>query len=83
MSEEKEPVAPKEEYVPEEDSGVPKNFVIRCPRCRWARITSGVAQDITDLHEIDPNCVNCGKWRRFKCPKCGRSSPMTRIKGNS
>lgn len=72
------------EYVPEPSiSGVPKNFVIRCPRCRWARITSGVGVDITDLHEIDAGCVNCGKWRKFKCPKCGMNSPMKRLKGNT
>ena len=71
-------------YEPEESkSGVPKNFVIRCGRCRWARITSGVSEDISDLHEVQIGCVNCGKWRKFKCPKCGMLSPMKRIKGNT
>lgn len=84
MTEERLPIKPKEEYAPEANiSGAPKNFVIRCPRCRWARITSGVSQDIVDLNEIDPNCVNCGKWRRFKCPKCSMPSQMKRIRGNS
>lgn len=83
--EEERPVAdPKEEYVPEADtSGVPKNFIIRCPRCRWARITSGIASDMTDLNEIEPNCINCGKWRRFRCPKCHNISMMKRLRGNS
>ena len=82
--EERPPAEPKEEYVPEEDtSGVPKNFMIRCPRCRWARITSGIKTDITDLNEIEPGCTNCGKWRRFKCPKCGMTSQMKRIVGRS
>lgn len=84
MSEERKLVEPKEEYTPESDnSGVPKNFVIRCHRCRWCRISSGIAADIEDLQEIDPGCINCGKWRRFKCPKCGMHSPMKRLKGNS
>ena len=75
---------PKEEYHPEESvSGVPKNFVIRCLRCRWARITSGVAADITDLNEVNPGCTTCGKWRKFKCPKCGMGCPMKRLKGNT
>ena len=83
-SEERTPAEPKEEYVPEEDnSGVPKNFIIRCPRCRWARITSGIAQDMEDLNEVDKNCINCGKWRKFKCPKCGMPSQMRRLRGNS
>jgi len=74
----------KEEYEPESDvSGVPKNFVIRCLRCRWARITSGIASDITDLNEVNQGCVNCGKWRKFKCPKCGMPSPMKRLRGNT
>jgi hypothetical protein len=74
----------KEEYKPEASiSGVPKNFVISCLRCRWSRITSGVTADITDLHEMNLGCVNCGKWRKFKCPKCGIGCPMKRIKGNT
>ena len=82
--EERPAVNPKEEYVPEESkSGVPKNFIIRCPRCRWARITSGISEDITDLNEIDANCINCGKWRKFKCPKCGMPSQMRRLRGNT
>lgn len=72
------------EYEPEPDnSGVPKNFIIRCPRCRWARITSGVVADIADLNEDKTSCPTCGKWRRFKCPKCGMHAPMKRVKGNT
>lgn len=84
MNNEKKLTEPKEEYVPEKSvSGVPKNFMIRCPSCRWARLTSGVSSDIEDLNEINQGCTNCGKFRKFKCPTCGRPSPMKRIKGNS
>jgi hypothetical protein len=83
MTDEMKIVEPKEEYEPEADnSGVPKNFFIRCPRCRWARLSSGVAMDLADLYEENPGCKTCGKWRKFKCPKCGMPSPMKRIKGN-
>lgn len=71
------------EYQPEaNNTGAPKNFVIRCPRCRWARLSSGLKDDLVDLHEIAPGCVNCGKWRKFQCPNCGTHSMMKRIKGN-
>ena len=74
----------KEEYQPEPSvSGVPKNFVIRCLRCRWSRITSGVSSDISDLQEINAGCITCTKWRKFKCKSCGSPSTMKRIKGNT
>lgn len=75
---------PKDEYEPEADNtGVEKNFIIRCGRCRWARLSSGLSADLADLHEIKANCNGCGKWREFKCPKCGMRCKMKRIKGNS
>ena len=71
----------KDTYEPEaNNSGVPKNFFIRCPRCRWGRVSSGVAADLADLHEVKSNCRNCGRWRRFKCPACGMDATMKRIK---
>lgn len=71
----------QEQYEPEADnSGVPKNFFIRCPRCRWARVSSGVTADLTDLHEVTSGCRDCGKFRVFKCPRCSMPSPMKRIK---
>lgn len=74
----------KEEYVPESnESGVPKNFVISCLKCRWTRITSGISTDIKDLTEVHIGCKTCGKWRKFKCPKCGNYAPMKRIRGNT
>ena len=85
MSEEERKASPpKEEHQPEQDNtGAPKNFFIRCPSCRWARTSSGLAADISDLTEVNPGCFNCGKWRKFKCPKCGMPSTMKRLKGNS
>ncbi len=75
---------PKPEYQAENaTSGVPKNFVIRCGHCRWARLSSGVSEDLQDLHEIKGNCPTCGKNRRFKCPTCGGQAKMTRFKGNA
>jgi hypothetical protein len=71
-------------YIPEADnSGVPKNFVIRCPKCCWSRLSSGIAVDLIDLNEIKSNCKNCGRWRKFQCQKCGRPATMKRLHGNS
>lgn len=66
-----------------EQNSNPKNFVLRCPRCRWARTTSGLASDLTDLIHIKPTCNSCGKLKKYKCPKCGTACPLKRIKGNS
>ena len=57
-------------------------FVIRCATCRWARMTTGIADDLKDMHEIARSCVNCGSPRKFKCPKCGRHAKMIRVQGN-
>jgi hypothetical protein len=65
------------------NSGAPKNFVIRCGKCCWSRVSSGVAADLTDIYEIKPNCKGCGKWRKFRCPNCGTPATMKRIKGNA
>jgi len=75
---------PKPEHQEEKStSGVPKNFFIRCAKCRWARLSSGVSEDLTDLHEITGNCPTCGKDRRFRCPTCGCHATMKRLKGNA
>lgn len=72
-----------DEYKPEVNhTGAPKNFFIRCPKCRWARTSTGLKDDVADLYEISPGCTTCGKWRKFKCPKCGMPATMQRIKGN-
>jgi hypothetical protein len=73
-----------EGYEPEPNiSGAPKNFVIRCARCRWARLSSGLSMDTADLKEVKANCKGCGKWRKFYCPKCSTPSIMKRFKGNA
>ncbi len=64
-------------------SGAPKNFIIRCPKCCWSRVSSGLSVDLTDINEIKPNCKTCGKWRKFQCPKCGTHAMMKRIRGNT
>jgi predicted RNA-binding Zn-ribbon protein involved in translation (DUF1610 family) len=60
---------------------IPKNFIIRCHKCRWARMSSGISSDLIDLHEIK-TCDKCGKPREFKCPNCGLTAKMLRIKRN-
>jgi hypothetical protein len=72
------------EYIPEKSvTGAPKNFIIRCKKCRWARLSTGLKDDIADLNEIRPGCTTCGKWRRFHCQRCGLPASMMRIRGNS
>ena len=72
------------EYEPEKSiTGVPKLFMLRCPKCRWGRSSSGVSADLADLIEVKNNCASCGKARKFRCPKCGVACPLKRIKGNS
>lgn len=59
----------------------PKNFIIKCSKCLWKEITTGLASDLSHLFENKTSCSNCGKPRTFKCPKCGTSSKMLRLKG--
>jgi hypothetical protein len=44
-------------------------------------MSTGLSEDISDLHEIN-SCEKCGKPRSFKCPKCGLTAKMMRVKGN-
>ena len=62
---------------------VPKNFILRCKKCRWARTSSGTKDDLKDMHEVNNSCISCGKARKFKCPKCGDMVTLTRLRGNS
>ena len=61
---------------------VPKNFLLRCPKCRWGRMTTGCKDDLKDLKEIPGSPVVHGN-RKFRCPKCGGMAEMTRMRGNS
>ena len=84
MSEQEKYQEPKPEHrVETSTSGVPKNFFIRCGKCRWARLSSGISEDLKDLYEIKGNCPTCGKSRRFKCPTCGGQATMKRLQGNN
>jgi len=56
-------------------------FIIRCPRCRWSRLTTGISEHLKDLFEFK-KCSNCGGPRKFRCPACGAQAKMLRIKGN-
>ena len=74
---------PKNVGAEENITGAPKNFLIKCGSCAWSRVSSGLKADLADIREIKNNsCTNCGKWRKFHCPKCGSPSMMKRIKGN-
>ncbi len=57
-----------------------KNYIIRCPRCRWAEMTTGISADLKHLHEIANNCKNCGKPRSFRCMRCGGNAKMFKVK---
>ena len=59
-----------------------QNFIIRCHKCRWARLSTGLTDDLKDLAEIK-KCETCGFTRTFKCPKGGLPAKMTRIKRNN
>ena len=60
-----------------------KNFVIRCSRCGWKILTTGLTKDLEEagLKEVT-GCVNCS-GRRFHCQKCGQNAKLFRIKGNT
>ena len=58
---------------------VPQNFILRCPKCRWAKMTTGLSEDLKSLREIS-TCSNCGKPRTFRCPQCSNLMKLTRIK---
>lgn len=59
-----------------------KNFILRCPKCRWARMSTGLTEDLKDLKEIN-NCLNCGKPRQYRCPKCGQTAKLIRVRSNT
>lgn len=69
-------------YEPENSSS-PQNFILRCPKCKWARITSGLERDLSDLTQVKASCKRCGKFRTYKCPTCGMSCSLKRFRGNN
>jgi len=56
-------------------------FLLQC-KCGWTRYSTGISEDLKDLHEI-VKCGNCGGPRKFKCPTCHKIVKQTRIKGNT
>ncbi len=56
-----------------------RRFMIRCPKCRWAKVTTGREDELKGLSEVKNNCTNCGKPRTFRCPLCGSFSQMKRL----
>lgn len=53
-------------------------FFIKCDFCKWFQETTGFSKDLSHLIEIKNNCPNCGKPRKFRCPKCKRIAKMIR-----
>lgn len=58
-----------------------KKFIIRCKKCRWAILTTGISKDLEDekLLEIKNNCTSCS-GRFFRCQNCGDKAKIQRIK---
>lgn len=54
-------------------------FILKCPACRWSRVNSGRSDELSDLTEI-VRCKTCGRTREFKCPDCGKSIKLLRVK---
>lgn len=59
-----------------------KNFKLTCPKCRFARMSTGLADDLKDLKEIN-TCASCGGGRKYRCPKCGAIAKLARVRGNN
>jgi hypothetical protein len=76
-------VAQSEELPVEETSNLlPRKFILRCMKCRWGRTSTGLSSDLSDLKETT-SCTNCGKTRQFRCPRCGQTAKLTRIRNVS
>lgn len=55
-------------------------WVIRCSKCKWQELTTGISVDITHLKEIKKGCPTCGGARKFHCPKCGQVAKMLKLR---
>ena len=62
-----------------------KNFILRCPGCRYTMFTSGIKSDLEEqglLQREVKKCTNCGGPRKFKCIKCGTITKAIRLPKN-
>jgi len=59
-----------------------KLFQLRCLRCRYSEMSTGLSTDLKHLFEIK-KCATCGGPRKFRCPRCGSIATMKRVTGNS
>lgn len=57
-----------------------KPFLLKCS-CGWKEQSTGLSNDLSKFTEIK-QCENCGKKRKFICPKCKAVAIMYRVKGN-
>jgi hypothetical protein len=48
-----------------------QQFMCRCLRCRWVKVSENGHEDFKDLVPMN-NCPTCGGPRKYKCPQCGR-----------
>lgn len=55
-----------------------KNNLLKCSNCKWLRIYTGKPTEIADLIETT-TCGHC-RGRTFRCPKCGHTAKMIKIK---
>lgn len=60
-----------------------KKFILRCSKCRFGVLSTGLSEDLKHLHEIK-KCATCGGPRTFRCNKCGNGTmKLMRIKKNA
>lgn len=63
-----------------DEFSIPKNFMLRCIKCGWGRTTTGLPSDLSDLVYVKSSCKGCGKFKRYRCPKCNTACPMKKVK---
>lgn len=52
------------------NESIPKNFILKCQKCKWFTRHTGLNEDLKEFYEIKKSCDTCGGNRRFKCKKC-------------